>query len=117
LTRRRGYADGGKVDQPPAAPWFQRAIGADALAKGFARKVEDAASGKKPDAPPAAGKSRGGKITSTAGKPIGKDDGMIPAQRGEYVVKKSSTAKYGPAKMAAVNKGTARISTTKRGKQ
>jgi hypothetical protein len=61
------------------------------------------------------GLARGGKIKSVSGKPVGKDDGMIPAKRGEYVVKKSSTAKYGPAKMAAVNKGTAKV--TAKGKK
>lgn len=60
------------------------------------------------------GLARGGKIKSVSGKPVGKDDGMIPAQRGEYVVKKSSTTKYGPAKMAAVNRGTAKITKGKR---
>lgn len=57
------------------------------------------------------GLSRGGKVKSVSGKPVGKDDGMIPAKRGEYVIKKTSTAKYGPAKMAAVNKGTAKVTT------
>jgi len=63
---------------------------------------------------PKPGKAASGKITKTAGRPIGRDDGMIPAQRGEYVVKKSSTAKYGPAKMAAVNKGTAKVTVGKK---
>ena len=55
--------------------------------------------------------AKGGKVKHVTGKPVGKDDGMIPAKRGEYVVKKSSTTKYGPAKMAAVNKGTAKVTT------
>lgn len=57
------------------------------------------------------GEARGGKVKHVTGKPVGRDDGMIPAKRGEYVVKKSSTTKYGPAKMAAVNKGTAKVTT------
>lgn len=63
------------------------------------------------------GKAKGGKITATAGKKVGKDDGMIPAKKGEYVVKKSSTSKYGDSKMAAVNRGTAKISAPARAKK
>lgn len=55
------------------------------------------------------GKAKGGKIAHTAGPKIGKDTGVIPAQRGEFVVKKSSTEKYGEKKMSAVNKGSAKI--------
>ena len=115
-SRPRGYADGGKADPSPAASWFQKAIGADALAKGFVRKVEEAG-GKKPDQPPPPpAKARGGKVTKVAGKPIGRDDGIIAAQRGEYVVRKAAARKYGPAKMAAVNKGTAKVTAKKSGK-
>ncbi len=46
-----------------------------------------------------------------------KKTGPAKVHKGEEVVKKSSATKYGPAKMAAVNKGTARISTAKRGKR
>jgi hypothetical protein len=63
------------------------------------------------------GKAKGGKITATAGKKVGKDDGVIPAKKGEYVVKKSSTSKYGDNKMAAVNRGTAKISAPARAKK
>lgn len=55
------------------------------------------------------GMARGGKISRVAGKPIGKDDGVIPVKRGEYVVKKASVRKYGGTKMAAVNRGTAKV--------
>lgn len=51
------------------------------------------------------GLARGGKITQTAGKPVGKDDGMIPAQRGEYVIRKSAVKKLGDKVMDAVNHG------------
>lgn len=59
------------------------------------------------------GYSRGGKIKKTIGKKIGKDSGMIPAQRGEYVVRKNAVKKYGAQKLNAVNKGTAKITTRK----
>ncbi len=211
LYGKKGYADGGPVETAPGSSWFQKAIGADALARGFAKKVEDADGGKAPDksddkssskpkgfadggavkddmpayvkagdekeAKDAAnakkgvdvdqeadavrkskgdwearlgrrlqnssdadrnmdtqarapgtrdtaqysGKTseefsmsdlvdgkemaRGGKITEVAGKPIGKDDGLIAAQRGEFVVKKSAVKKLGMAVMNEINKG------------
>lgn len=55
-----------------------------------------------------------GKVTRTAGPKIGRDDGVIAAQKGEFVVKKSSARKYGSKKMAAVNAGTAQITTPRR---
>lgn len=51
----------------------------------------------------------GGKITRTTGPKIGREDGVIAAQKGEYVIKKASVRKYGPAKMAAVNSGRAKV--------
>lgn len=49
--------------------------------------------------------ARGGEITEVAGKPIGKDDGIIAAQRGEFVVKKSAVKKLGVAALNEINKG------------
>lgn len=49
------------------------------------------------------------------GGPV-KKTGPANVHKGETVVKKSSTTKYGPAKMAAVNKGTAKVSM-KRGRR
>lgn len=51
------------------------------------------------------GNARGGKIKQVAGKPIGKDDGLIPAQRGEWVIRKSAVKKLGNAAMSQINKG------------
>jgi len=51
------------------------------------------------------GNARGGKIKQVAGKPIGKDDGLIPAQRGEWVIRKSAVKKLGNAAMGQINKG------------
>ncbi len=48
------------------------------------------------------GLAKGGKVKHT---------GSVKAHKGEHVIKKSSTAKYGPAKMAAVNRGTAKVTT------
>ncbi len=63
---RGGRADGGPTDA--AGSWFQKAIGVDALAKGFAKTVEDA--GKQtPDAPkpPPPAKARGGAFRTPSG--------------------------------------------------
>jgi hypothetical protein len=51
----------------------------------------------------------GGRITAVAGKPIGKEDGIIAAQKGEWVIKKSAVKKleqdHGPDAMDAINQG------------
>ena len=52
-----------------------------------------------------AGAARGGRIKHTMGKRIGKDDGLIPAQRGEYVVRKSAVKKLGNAALNTINRG------------
>lgn len=49
--------------------------------------------------------AKGGTIKKVAGKPIGKDDGIIAAQVGEYVVKKAAANKLGTKVLDAVNKG------------
>ena len=46
-----------------------------------------------------------GRIRRVAGKPIGKDDGLIPAQVGEYVVRRSAVKKLGTRVLNAVNRG------------
>lgn len=51
------------------------------------------------------GLARGGKIKRTAGPRIGKDDGLIPAQRGEYVIRKSAVSKLGTKALNTINKG------------
>lgn len=48
---------------------------------------------------------RGGKIKHTSGPRVGKDDGLIPAQRGEYVVRKAAVKKLGTKVLNQVNKG------------
>lgn len=62
------------------------------------------------------GLAKGGKVKRVAGKPIGKEDGLIAAQKGEFVIRKAAVKKYGDRKMAAVNAGTARVSTPKKRK-
>lgn len=47
----------------------------------------------------------GGKIAHVVGRPVGKDDGMIAAQRGEFVVRKSAVKKLGTAALDEINKG------------
>ena len=46
-----------------------------------------------------------GRIKHVAGKPIGKDDGLIPAQRGEFVVRRSAVKKLGDKALNTINKG------------
>ena len=48
---------------------------------------------------------RGGTIKRVAGKPIGKDDGIIPAQVGEYVIRRSAVKKLGTKALDTINKG------------
>jgi hypothetical protein len=60
------------------------------------------------------GLAKGGKVRKVVGGKRGKDDGLIAAKRGEFVVRKSSVTKYGAAKMAAVNAGTAKVTIPKR---
>jgi hypothetical protein len=57
---------------------------------------------------------RGGKIKHTAGPRIGKDDGLIPAQRGEYVIRKSAVKKLGTKALGQVNRG--KLPAAKRGR-
>ncbi len=115
-SRMKGYADGGKIDpdkdypgHPKPSPKYDDPTASDPRYM----PPEIAEQFNAPDEK--GGYKKGGPIKHTTGKPVGKDDGMIPAQRGEFVVKKSSTMKYGPAKMAAVNRGTAKV--TARGKK
>jgi hypothetical protein len=49
--------------------------------------------------------ARGGKIRRTSGPRIGRDDGLIPAQKGEYVVRKSAVKKLGTGVLNTINKG------------
>lgn len=63
------------------------------------------------------GMRKGGKVTRVSGSKRGKEDGTIAVQKGEFVVRKAAVQKHGPAKMAAVNKGTARITVPKKGKR
>lgn len=63
------------------------------------------------------GAAKGGLIKKVEGKPVGKDHGKIPAQRGEYVMKVAAVKKYGVEKMAAVNAGKAVITVPKTGKR
>jgi len=44
------------------------------------------------------------KIRRTHGPPIGKEDGIIAAQKGEFVIKKSSARKLGDKALNHINK-------------
>lgn len=51
------------------------------------------------------GMAKGGKVKAT---------GPVKVHKGEQVIKRSSADKYGSRKMAAVNRGTAKVTTPKR---
>jgi len=54
---------------------------------------------------PTAGARKGGPIRKTYGPKIGREDGVIAAQKGEYVVRKSAVKKLGKHTLDQVNKG------------
>ena len=80
---------------------------ADKMKADSERVVDDGNFDPAPDAGPGAapGNARGGKIRKTAGPRIGKDDGLIPAQKGEYVIRRSAVKKLGTKVLNQVNKG------------
>lgn len=49
--------------------------------------------------------AKGGKVKTT---------GAVKAHKGEHVIRKAAAQKYGTAKMAAINKGTAKVTAPKR---
>lgn len=53
----------------------------------------------------AGGMTHGGRIQHVHGKPEGKDDGLIAAQRGEFVVRKSAVKKLGEKALEEINRG------------
>lgn len=132
----RRYAAGGLVGKPEASDWTDNIINKVRPVRPAARDAID----RKPtardkqmenvftpdlyqgrDKYPATtgddkpqGAAKGGKITRVAGKPVGKEDGLIAAQKGEFVIKRASVRKYGDEKMAAVNRGTAKVTAPKR---
>jgi hypothetical protein len=80
-----------------------KAFGGDANTSGSGSGPRGA--GADPWDTSAEGKARGGKIKRVAGKRIGKDDGLIPAQKGEFVVRKAAVKKLGDKAMNTINKG------------
>lgn len=112
--KRRGFDTGGLYGGPGIS---SHSMG-DSIMSGFSNTVglANAAQGigkydkkdpKDPEDIPwdLPSNARGGKIKRTAGPRIGKDDGLIPAQRGEYVVRKSAVKKLGTKVLNQVNKG------------
>lgn len=116
-VKRRGYQDGGPVDPNSMSRQVEGGINttmkianmANAM-KGMFNSGGTPASPSGPTQPPDTrdpthGYKRGGPIRRVAGKPIGKDDGLIPAQKGEYVVRKSAVKKLGTKVLNQVNRG------------
>jgi hypothetical protein len=99
----KGYADGGEIydtSSGSAPAYVQEADAREAQEEAAAQLAAARTKDKKPN-----GHSAGGKIAMTLGKPVGKDDGMIPAQEGEYVIKKSAVQKLGTKVLDKVNEG------------
>lgn len=119
----KGYAQGGSVSSPSKRPGYEDDD--ESPPRAPATKWNDPTAYDPRFMPPEiaeqfnapdelGGYKKGGKIKRVAGKPIGKDDGVIAAQKGEYVVRKAAAQKYGARKLGAVNRGTARISAGKK---
>lgn len=113
--RRKGYDVGGSVQQGmssvmQAAYMAKMLQGTGAGGGGPGGSGDPAKSGGSaagPDASTTLGDAyaRGGRIKHTSGPRIGKDDGLIPAQRGEYVVRKAAVKKLGTKVLGQINKG------------
>lgn len=132
--RRRGYDIGGSVDYDPNAPRISGSSMGDSISNSFSNTMSSATKGKRiydqlskagrskddPNAPvpsrynqtmamnddlTSGVYARGGKIRHTAGPKIGKDDGLIPAQKGEFVIRKSAVKKLGSKVLGQVNRG------------
>ena len=110
MKRRKGYDSGGYVKDPS-----QGYIGVDA-SRGGGQSQNISGSmmggvstglgfGNMLMGPKGGGKAKGGPIKKTAGPRIGKDDGLIPAQKGEYVVRRSAVNKLGTKALDTINKG------------
>lgn len=100
--RHKGYAEGGKVtqtedDRDKALLDYKSLLMSRRKSGPSRRPIEPESEEIK--------MADGGTITEVAGEPIGKEDGLIAAQKGEYVIKKSSADKLGENVLDAVNKG------------
>lgn len=123
---KRRYASGGLVDMPEAPKFAPMASTKASFGSGFAsgakvgvdlaQAYKDADASKKKDDYAAQAKadplnsnddtfSRGGRIKRTVGPRIGKEDGLIAAQKGEYVIKKAAVNKLGNKALATINRG------------
>lgn len=122
--RRRGFDEGGQISSHSLGDSISKGFGGATSAYGNLKRAQyydqlmDAdkaklgAPGPPKESytpPPAAeqtgGLARGGKIKRTAGPRIGKDDGLIPAQKGEFVIRKAAVQKLGTKVLSQVNKG------------
>lgn len=98
-SRTKGYADGGEVKQTEADR--DKAL-SDYLQFRRRRRVSTSDA----EATPVEDEhAKGGKVTHVSGQPVGKDDGLIAAQKGEFVVRKSAVKKLGIKTMDEINKG------------
>ena len=112
---RKGYYAGGPVISNNSLGnsimgGFMAGIGMGKTVKDLSKDDKDKS--KDPNAPITdttssidEGYRRGGRIRSTSGPKIGKDDGLIPAQKGEYVVRKAAVNKLGTKVLGQINKG------------
>jgi hypothetical protein len=124
---KRKYASGGLVEMPEAPRFVEAPKTTASFGSGFAsgakvgvdlaKAYKDADASKKKDEPikkddkfDERGRAlglyaRGGMIKHTAGPRVGKDDGLIAAQKGEYVVRKAAVNKLGTKALNQINKG------------
>lgn len=119
------YQGGGSVTSSSVDPNYMSKLvnqGFDTTrnAIGMANAVKSLMNSSKPDASPAAdtsmtggagggnptaGARKGGPIRKTYGPKLGREDGVIAAQRGEYVIRKSAAQKLGTKMLNKLNKG------------
>jgi hypothetical protein len=123
--RRRGFDEGGQISSSSLGDSISKGFGGVTSAYAAYKRgkyydeLTDQAKAKlgAPGPPSGAGYTppppdqqtgglaRGGKIKRTSGPRIGKDDGLIPAQKGEFVVRKSAVNRLGTKALNTINKG------------
>jgi hypothetical protein len=116
----RRYQSGGQVDPNYMSRLVNQGFDTTRGVIGMANAMNSLMKGSKGDASPGpndgltggegpgnptAGARKGGPIKKTYGPKIGREDGIIAAQKGEYVVRKSAVKKLGKHVLDTVNKG------------
>lgn len=107
LFRVEGHADGGEVQQPAQPDSIWRKIpGVSqwlAVKDTLDRAARQGAPKPKDQTPP--NHAAGGPVRRVVGPRVGRDDGLIAAQKGEFVVRKEAVKKLGLPAMREINQG------------